>query len=202
MAFDYLSKAGALFIVTKVKDLLTDKVNKVDGKGLSTNDFTTDLLNKLNGIESGANAITVDSALSSTSTNPVQNKAVNTALAAKAASASPTLTGTPKAPTAAAGTNTTQIATTEFVTTAVANAIGNVAGISFEVVTSLPSTGTAGVIYLISNGSSESKNAYDEYVWTGSVYEKFGSTAVDLTGYLKETDLVEIPETELEAMFD
>lgn len=38
--------------------------------------------------------------------------------------AGPTFTGTPKAPTAAAGTNTTQIATTEFVTTAVGNAFG------------------------------------------------------------------------------
>lgn len=37
----------------------------------------------------------------------------------KAPTASPTLTGTPKAPTASAGTNTTQIATTAFVTTAV-----------------------------------------------------------------------------------
>lgn len=35
--------------------------------------------------------------------------------------ASPTFTGTPKAPTASAGTNTTQVATTAFVTTAVAN---------------------------------------------------------------------------------
>lgn len=34
---------------------LSDKVDKVSGKGLSTNDFTTTLLNKLNGIESGAN---------------------------------------------------------------------------------------------------------------------------------------------------
>lgn len=36
---------------------------------------------------------------------------------------SPSLTGTPLAPTAAAGTNTTQIATTAFVTTAVANIV-------------------------------------------------------------------------------
>jgi hypothetical protein len=36
---------------------------------------------------------------------------------------SPALTGTPTAPTAAAGTNTTQIATTEFVSTAVSNLI-------------------------------------------------------------------------------
>ena len=46
---------------------------------------------------------------------------LQTALNAKAPLASPTLTGTPKAPTATAGTNTTQIATTAFVTTAVAN---------------------------------------------------------------------------------
>lgn len=74
---------------------------------------------KLNGIEAGANATAVDSELSSTSTNPVQNKAVNAGLANKAAIASPTFTGTPKAPTAAPGTNTTQLATTEFVQAAV-----------------------------------------------------------------------------------
>lgn len=43
-------------------------------------------------------------------------------LALKANIASPTFTGTPAAPTAAAGTNTTQIATTAFVTTAINNA--------------------------------------------------------------------------------
>lgn len=41
---------------------------------------------------------------------------MNAALAGKAALASPALTGTPTAPTAAAGTNNTQIATTAFVT--------------------------------------------------------------------------------------
>ena len=46
---------------------------------------------------------------------------IQTQLNAKAALASPTLTGTPKAPTASAGTNTTQIATTAFVTTALSN---------------------------------------------------------------------------------
>lgn len=41
---------------------------------------------KLDGIASGANKTTVDSALDSTSTNPVQNKVINSALAGKAAS--------------------------------------------------------------------------------------------------------------------
>ena len=44
-----------------------------------------------------------------------------TAIGLKAPLASPALTGTPTAPTAAVGTNTTQIATTEFITTAVSN---------------------------------------------------------------------------------
>ena len=40
---------------------------------------------KLDGIATGATKITVDAALSSSSTNPVQNKVINSALAGKAA---------------------------------------------------------------------------------------------------------------------
>ena len=61
-----------------------NKVDKIEGKGLSTNDFTTEDKNKLESIEVGANKTTVDSSLSSTSTNPVQNKIINTALSGKA----------------------------------------------------------------------------------------------------------------------
>ena len=41
-------------IVDNVTSNLTNKVDKVNGKGLSTNDFTTAHMNKLSGIESGA----------------------------------------------------------------------------------------------------------------------------------------------------
>jgi len=64
-------------------------------------------------------AFQVDDELSSLSENPVQNKVINTALGSKAPIASPTFTGTPKAPTATAGTNNTQIASTAFVKAAV-----------------------------------------------------------------------------------
>ena len=50
------------------------------------------------------------------------------AIALKADIASPTFTGTPAAPTAGAGTNTTQLATTAFVTTAVASVIDSAPG--------------------------------------------------------------------------
>lgn len=49
----------------------------------------------------------------------VEFNALQTAVNSKANSISPAFTGTPTAPTASAGTNSTQIATTEFVTTAV-----------------------------------------------------------------------------------
>lgn len=84
----------------------TTKVDKVTGKGLSTNDFTTTLKNKLDGIASGAevnvqadwnesdstsdafilnkptipSAVTVETAFSKTSTNPLQNKVITNGL--------------------------------------------------------------------------------------------------------------------------
>ncbi len=63
---------------------ISGKVDKVDGKGLSTNDYTTDEKTKLANIEAAANRTVVDSAISSTSTNPVTSKAISTALASKA----------------------------------------------------------------------------------------------------------------------
>lgn len=70
--------------------------------------------------------------------------------------------------------------------TAIQDAIGSITGISFNTdyttVASLPQTGTAGVIYLIPNSGSN-PNSYDEYVWTGSAYERLGTTDVDLSGY-------------------
>lgn len=63
---------------------LAGKVDKETGKGLSANDYTTTDKNKLAGIEAQANKTVVDSALSSSSENPVQNKVINTAIAGKA----------------------------------------------------------------------------------------------------------------------
>lgn len=57
----------------------------------------------------------VDSTPTTNSTKMVTSGGIKTALDLKANLASPTFTGTPKAPTASAATNTTQIATTEHV---------------------------------------------------------------------------------------
>ena len=75
-----------------IKAALDDKVDKVEGKQLSTEDFTTELKTKLDGIDPGATKITVDEELSSTSTNPVQNKVINAALGEKVPTANVTST--------------------------------------------------------------------------------------------------------------
>lgn len=80
-------------------DVLGTKQNAETGKGLSTNDYTNEEKNKLNGIEDQANKTIVDSALSDSSTNPVQNKVVNAEITRakdnlNAISPAPTLTWT------------------------------------------------------------------------------------------------------------
>ena len=80
-------KADTGYVNAQVKILTTaleTKIDKVDGKGLSTNDYTNIEKTKLEGIESGANKTIVDASLSNTSSNPVQNKIINAALLGKA----------------------------------------------------------------------------------------------------------------------
>ena len=62
---------------------LAGKVDKVEGMGLSHNDFTDALAQKLADIENGATKVTVDALFVAGSTNPVQSKTIQAALAAK-----------------------------------------------------------------------------------------------------------------------
>jgi hypothetical protein len=76
-----------------------------------------------------ANTITIASTLTNVDNTSDANKPISTATATalnlKAPLANPALTGIPTAPTATDTTNTTQIATTEFVKTAVANLVNS-----------------------------------------------------------------------------
>lgn len=55
----------------------------------------------------------------------------------------------------------------------------------FQVVSELPSSGEEGIIYLV--GSN--KNNYTRYTWENDEWVPLGSTSVDLTGYVKGTNL-------------
>ena len=54
MELKFIDPEGLKYLWSKLKDLFNGKVDKVTGKGLSTNDYTTTEKNKLSGIASGA----------------------------------------------------------------------------------------------------------------------------------------------------
>ncbi len=85
------------------------------------------------------------------------------------------------------------------VSSAIASAIANIQGISYSIVESLPGTGEAGVIYLVSN-SGTNPNIYDEYIYVNNAFEKIGTTEVDLSGYVQNTDLVAISNSEIDTI--
>lgn len=106
--------------------------------------------------------------------------AISNAIASKADSNSPTFTGTPAAPTAVAGTNTTQLATTAFATAAALAAFpaGGIIMWSGSIA-SIPSG------WALCNGSSGTPDLRDKFViGAGTLY------AVNATGGSKDATLV------------
>ena len=117
-----------------------NKVDKVSGKGLSTNDYTTTEKNKLAGIADGANKTIVDSELSSTSTNPVQNKAIYTKL-------DTLIGGTP---------------VSEQITTAIANKVDKISGKGLS--TNDYTTDEKNKLAGIASGAEVNQNAFSNIV--------------------------------------
>lgn len=96
-------------------------------------------------------------------------------------------------------TNGAGYQTASDVSAAINNALAGITGVSFEVVTSLPSAGTAGTIYLISNSGSGT-NSYDEYIYVSNKWERLGTTDVDLSSYYNTSNLIAITNAEIDAI--
>lgn len=88
MAKKYIDESGLSVVFAKIKALIATKANATHSHDAATQSAAGFMSaadkKKLDSVASGANSITVDSGLSSTSTNPVQNKVINSALAGKA----------------------------------------------------------------------------------------------------------------------
>lgn len=93
----------------------------------------------------------------------------------------------------------------------IAAELADISGVDFVVVAAneeLPETGVKGKFYLKDTGATGS-NKYDEYVWVnhGTAeepnygYEKLGTMAVDLTGYIKESDIQFATKADIDAIF-
>lgn len=107
----------------KAKQGLEGKVDKVEGKGLSTNDFTEALQTKLNDLPTNAE-----------------------------------------------------------LTAAISAAVANANHLKKEIVQTLPEAANAdaNTIYMISASDGTTGDAYDEYILINNVFEKIGTTRIDV----------------------
>ncbi|MFR3182511.1 MAG: hypothetical protein ACLTPN_02710 [Clostridia bacterium] len=94
-------------------------------------------------------------------------------------------------------TNDSKFQTDTQVQSSINNAISGITSFDYQIVSQLPQSGKKGTIYLVSKSGS-GKDVYDEYIWVTDKFELIGTTAVDLTGYVKNTDLVAISNDEID----
>ena len=86
----------------------------------------------------------------------------------------------------------------DFVTAAIAD----VSTFHAEIVDALPSTGASNILYLVAKTGSESGNVYDEYLYIGGAWELIGSTGIDLSGYVKSSEMHALTNSEITAIIE
>lgn len=194
------------------KTELGNKVSKEDGKGLSTEDYTTAEKTKLGGIQTGAQVNVIESVKVNGIAQEADGKAVNIAVPTKVSQLSndskfqteTEVTSKVNSAvadkvnqtqmTSAISAATTDMATKTYVTQQLAN-INKKA-----VVTSTEEMTDPNTIYLIAN-VGEQDNSYDEYIVYEGTPEKIGTTKVDLTNYVQDSDLIAITNGEIDEIF-
>lgn len=178
------NKAVDITVPTKTSDLTNDSNFAVDASYVHTdNNYTTAEKNKLNGVASGAQVNKIESIKVNGTAQTITSKAVDITV--------PTNNNQL--------TNGAGYQTASEVQTAINSAISGITGIDFQVVASLPATGTKGVIYLVSN-SGTGTNIYDEYIWVTNRFEKIGTTEIDLSNYYNTTNLLALTNQEIDTI--
>lgn len=82
----------------------------------------------------------------------------------------------------------------------VQSAISAAGHLKRAIVESLPEVGSAdeNTVYMVLSDGAEGENIYEEWMVIEGAWERIGSTDVDLSGYLQETDMVEITDEEID----
>ncbi len=164
--------------VDGLQSALDKKVNVVEGKGLSTNDYTTAEKNKLAGIAAGAEVnVNADWNASSGDAQILNKPTVLSSFTNDEGFIDNTVSNLANY----------YLKTETYTQTEINNLIGNIATITISAVDSLPERGQSNVIYLTPKVGGSATNVKDEYLWTGSAFEKIGDTEIDLSNYLTKT---------------
>lgn len=193
------------------KTEVNNKVDKEDGKGLSTNDYTTEDKSKLAGIAAGAQVNVIESIKVNGSVQSIEEKAVDIKVPTKVSELKndskfqkdTEVDSKISVATADMATNTsvqekiteatTDMATKTYVNQQLANINKK------QVVSSTTEMTDPNTIYLLAIEGSEN-NVYEEYIVYNGKAEKIGTTQVDLTGYVREEDLIAITNGEIDGI--
>lgn len=197
---NFLDFQGLQQLVGMIKQKFVQKEN---GKGLSTNDYTNEEkqklstlktynvatseeagllssanLNKLNAVEEGAEKNIITTIKRNGTLVNVSNKEVDITVPTKYSEL----------------VNDKDLVST----TQVKKLISEARHMKKEIVSTKPSTGEENVIYLVGPTGSGS-NVYEEWLYINNSWEKIGdtNTKVDLTGYLKTSDIKAITTEEI-----
>lgn len=206
----FLSYDKLLYYHDKLKTFLSSTYQAQEsGKGLSTNDFTTPLYDKLDGIEDNANNYT----LPTMSATVIGGAKVGAGLTITDGVLSTTgggeadsvewdnILNKPTIPTKVSELENDSKFQTE---AEVAASIAEAAFLKIEIVSTLPDASEAesNTIYLVpASGSTSESDIYDEYVVIDGVWERIGSTAIDVTLFWQKDDLVEVTNAQVDALF-
>lgn len=170
-------KANVSYVDTEVGK----KVDKVTGKGLSTNDFTTTLKDKLDGIDSGAQTNVIEIIKRNGTNLTVTGKAVDI-----------------RVPTKLSDLTNDRTFQTE---AQIKSLISEHGKLKKEIVTELPTLAAAdeNTMYLTQN---QQNTGYEEWMAINGKWEILGDTAaVDFTGYIHEDDISLVTTSEIDTMF-
>lgn len=211
------SKKVNITVPTQTSDLTNDSNFVEDADYVHTdNNYTTTDKNKLAGIANGAQANVIEQIAVNGEVQEITSKKVNITVP-KAVS---DLTNDSGYQTASQVTSTVNNAvsnrpTTSQMTSAIQEATDGLATETYvtqqlaninkkQVVTSTAQMTDLNTIYLMANDGTEENNVYDEYIvfmdgQTKKV-EKIGTTEVDLTNYVKNSDLVAISNQEIDTI--
>ena len=148
-----------------ITSALNNKVNKVSGKQLSTEDFTTAEKNKLANIENGAQVNTLENLIINGEEATIVDKKIALNIITSAVS----------------NLQNYYLKSETYTKTEVEELIGSTVGVTIEIVQELPTVGQTNVIYFL---PTETVNVYSQYIYTATDgWVLIGSTNVDLSNY-------------------
>lgn len=192
-----MAKYATLKSLQRFWDGLKDKfVAQVEGKGLSTNDLTDELKLRYDAAEANViETIKVNGTAVDVSTD---DKTVNVTV--------PTKTSELDNDSGFATTESTYDKETidgKITTLNEAIAAAAAGNVSITIVDAVPEVANAveKTIYFVAKTDTDDNDVFDEYMLIDGSIELLGSTKVDLTDYVKSTDLEEISDEEVDSIF-